>query len=969
MADLRDHTLSQAVERHARERPHARAVSAAEVTLDYAGLNARANRVAAALRVRGACAGERVGVCLPRGVDWIATLLAVLKTGAAYLPLDPGYPAQRLARIAARGRPGLLVTSGDVDSDWRTAYPTLHLERDAAAIEAASAADVANTSAPGDACYIVFTSGSTGEPKGVVVTHANVARLFDDLGAVLGRGPGEVWSQIHSSAFGFSIFEIWGALGSGGELAIAPAAVRGDAREMRNYLRRSGVTILSQTPSAWRSTALSTAFDGAWAETAVRALVLSGEAVRGDDLVAWSRGAGPRPRLLNTYAITETGGNVMLRQYADGDIDAANIGKPLTDVSLHVLDASGLPVAPGGEGELAVSGPGVAQGYLDDEALTAERFLRIAPGTIAYRTGDRVCLRPDGSVEFRGRTDDQVKWRGHRLELGEIETLLRSHPAVAEAAAAVRADAGGEEKLVAYVVAGTDGERSHERPEFWPSLGGYQVYDDFLYELMTSDARRVEAHRVAFERQARGKVVLDVGTGPHALLARLAVAAGARHVHAIELLPDAAAQARAAVAAAGLADRITVLTGDAATVELPEPAEVCAQGIVGNIGSADGIVPVWNSLWPRLARGVIPVPARCTTWIAPVELPASLRDAPAFGPIAARYLRRLFESQRRVFDPRLCVRNLPTSCLLASPALFEDLDFSGPLPVELAGRAGFSAQRDGRFDGFLLWTVVTTIDGVSIDYLAHQQAWLPVFIPLPVDPPDIGRGTRIEADWERRSGADSVCPDYRISAALEQGGSQLRFRCESRHHETVRGGTPLHQRLLAAVDCEPVQRPPLEPGSLRGWLAERLPEPLLPNALILLDALPRTPNGKLDRRALPTPERTWGGHGGAPETALESDLAAIWSEVLGAVALGVQDNFFDLGGDSVAAVRMTTRLQKLLDDGVMLAAVFEAPTIAALSRYLHERHAQAVGRLYGPARSRSGEQRGAGEARRKHGDL
>ncbi|MFO1356635.1 MAG: amino acid adenylation domain-containing protein [Gammaproteobacteria bacterium] len=945
-------SLPRIVERWARERPDAPAVSGIGGSLDYAGLNRRANRIAACLVARGVGQGSLVGLALPRGSDLVAALLGILKAGAAYVPLDPDHPPRRLRRVLGRVAMPLLVTESALLPALGSGLPTLCLDRDVGDIDGASAADPAVPLAAADPCYVMFTSGSTGEPKGVVVTHGNVARLFDHLGPQLGLGAADTWSQLHSCAFGFSVFEIWGALCHGARLALAPAQARADALALRDFLRREGVTVLSQTPSAFRETVLGPVFAGQWPSLAVRLLVLSGEAVQVHDLRRWSAAqASGAPRLVNSYAITETGGNVMLREYAAGDDDARNIGLPLPDVPVHILDAAGVAVPDGEPGELHVGGPGIAAGYLDDAALTASRFIDSGPqaGRL-YRSGDRVRRAADGSLEFLGRMDEQVKWRGHRLELGEIESLLRTHPGVSAAAAAIRADGSGEEKLVAYVVPG-GGAGAAREPEFWPSLGGYQVYDDFLYGLMGSDAVRNAALRTAFERHAADRVVLDLGTGPQALLARMAAQAGARHVYAVELLPAAAEQARAAVAAAGLAGRITVVTGDAATLQLPEAAEVCAQGIIGNIGSADGIAAIWNRVRSQFAAGAVAIPSRCTTLIAPVELPAALRASPRLAPLALDYVRRIFAAEGRAFDLRLCLRNLPPGQLLAPPRVFEDLDFAGALPEAHAGGARFELARAGHFDGFLLWTVVTTTPGCVIDYLEHQHAWLPVFMPLPVDGPALPAGAVIEAGWQWQAGRDGLFPDYQLESRYSIGGRNEHHRYLTRHHETARGGTALHRRLLelpeAAVDR-------VAPGDLRAWLARHLPEPLLPNAWMYLDALPLNTSGKLDRRALPAPaERSWGGQGGAPQTALESDLATLWSEILGVAAVGLQDNFFDLGGDSIAAVRLTTQLQQLLDADVMLAAIFEAPTLAALARYLGERHAAAVSTRYGTVRSRS----------------
>ncbi|MCK6370671.1 MAG: amino acid adenylation domain-containing protein, partial [Gammaproteobacteria bacterium] len=802
-------------------------------------------RVRTRLRALGAAAGSLVGIALPRGAEFVAALVGVLKAGAAYVPLDPEYPAARLRRIIARAGPALLVTTEALAAELAPGIPALCLDRDAAAISAAAADDVPAAIGTEQPCYVMFTSGSTGEPKGVVISHGNVARLFDDLGARLGLCAGDVWSQLHSCAFGFSVFEIWGALTHGARLAVAPAGARSDARLLREFLHAQGVTILSQTPSALRETVLTPAFTGAWPGLAVRALVLSGEAVQPGDLQAWANlHAVHGPRLVNTYAITETGGNVLYREYAPGDCDAANIGRPLGDVEVHLVDAGGRAVADGAAGELYVSSPGLASGYLGDAALTTRRFVALSATVLrAYRTGDRVRRAADGSLEFLGRIDDQVKWRGHRVELGEIEALLRGHPGISAAAAAIRADDAGNEKLVAYVVAGEAGRSgNHGGTEIWPSLGGYQVYDQFLYELMGADEVRMAAFRRAFAQHARDRVVLDLGTGPQALLARLAVEAGARRVYAVEVLPEAAQRARAAVAAAGLDERIIVIDGDARALELPEAPQVCTQGIVGNIGSADGIAPIWNRVRAQLAPGCVPVPARCATLIAAVELPQAVHAAPAFAPLAAGYVQKIFEAEGRVFDLRLCLRNLPAGQVISDSLVFEDLDFTGELPERGTGRGRVSLSRAARFDGFLLWTVVTTTAGVTLDYLAHQQAWLPVFVPLPATGARLAAGTGIDIEWEWAPGADGLMPDYTIRCQYVANGRAQRMTSVTRHHETACGGSDFHRRLLTQG---PGAAQGLAPGELRAWLARHLPEPLLPNAWMYLDALPLNPNGKL----------------------------------------------------------------------------------------------------------------------------
>lgn len=948
-----DRSLPRVVERMARRQPAAPAVSAAGETLSYGRLNQRANQVAAVLQARGVLPGDLVGLALPRRTDLIAGLLGILKAGAAYVPLDPDYPAARLQRIVDGARLQHLVSLGAVASSPSLTVPTLCLDRDAARLAAADAQDPGLVLAAHDLCYVIFTSGSTGRPKGVRVTHGNVWRLFDHLGPQLGLGADDVWSQLHSCGFGFSVFEIWGALTHGAQLVLAPAAARADGALLRSFLREERISILSQTPSAFRATLLGPAFDAAWEELALRLVVLSGEAVRPDDLRGWSqkRGAAP-PRLVNTYAITETGGNLMLREYGEGDFDARNIGHPLPDVRLQILDADGRELPQGEAGELCISGPAVAAGYLDDEALTASRFRLSGGSERRYHSGDLMRMKADGSFEFLGRVDEQLKWHGFRLEPGEIETLLRAHPGVGAAAIAIRRDTTGRERLVAYVM--PTGQAAAPQPvEIWPSLGGYQIYDDFLYDLMGSDARRNTAFRQAFERHADGRVVLDLGTGPQALLARMAAEAGARHVYAVELLPEMAARARAAVAAAGLDERITVISGDAAGLELAEPVELCTQGIIGNIGSADGIAGIWNRVRRLFAKQATAIPASCTTWIAPVELPAALREAPKLAPLAREYAERIFAVEGRRFDLRLCLRGLSPRQLLAPPLLFEELDFSGALPETHAGSGSFRLERDGCFDGFLLWTRVTTTPGIDIDYLEHQHAWLPVFLPLPMDGGRLAAGTQIEASWHWKPGSDGLYPDYTVDAVVNDAHDRERYSCHSPHHGGVEGATALHRRLLASLAASPADT---GPAALRAWLAPHLPEQLLPGAWVYLQALPLSVNGKLDRQALPVPgPGRWGGQGGAPQSALEEALATIWEDVLGVAGIGREDDFFDLGGDSIAAVGLTVRLQQLLDDDVMLAALFEASSIAALAAHLVRQHAAAVKRFS------AGKSRGAGD--------
>ncbi|MEE4186790.1 MAG: amino acid adenylation domain-containing protein [Gammaproteobacteria bacterium] len=432
----------------------AAAVTAQGRTLSYQELDQQANALAARLRQAGVEAGSLVGLCVERTLDLPVGILGILKSGAAYVPLDPGYPAERLAHMLDQAAPVAVVSRSNLHARLPGNAPALV---DCGALSTAPCAAPTVTVTGDDLCYVIFTSGSTGTPKGVMVTHRNVARLFPQLAESIGFSSADVWSQFHSYAFGFSAWEIFGALLSGAHLAIVDEAARADPRELADFLRRSGTTILSQTPSAFRRFLAGAAGD--IGQPPLRLIMLSGEPVAADDLRAWfGQTRSDRPRLLSSYAITETGGQVALREYTSRDVDAGNardLGFPLRDTPVWVLDTDGEPVRPGAVGELCVGGPGLARGYLNDPELTGRRFVtRCLDGTPqrVYMTGDRAQLHADGRLEFAGRSDSQVKLRGYRIELGEIEARLAQHPGVQDCAVVLDQDAAGASRLVAYAV-------------------------------------------------------------------------------------------------------------------------------------------------------------------------------------------------------------------------------------------------------------------------------------------------------------------------------------------------------------------------------------------------------------------------------------------------------------------------------------------------------------------------------------
>jgi amino acid adenylation domain-containing protein len=348
------------------------------------------------------------------------------------------------------------------------------LEAAAAEIAAESAENPASGVLPGSLAYIIYTSGSTGTPKGTLVEHRNVARLFSATDAWFGFGESDVWTLFHSCAFDFSVWELWGALLYGGRVVVVPFDVSRDPAAFHALVRREDVTVLSQTPSAFRQFMRVDAEQGG--ELALRVVVFGGEALEPASLREWVQRRGVEtPRLVNMYGITETTVHVTYRPLGREDVFAGSgspIGVRIPDLRLYVLDPARRPVPIGAPGELYVGGAGVARGYLNRPELTAERFVDdpFAPGRL-YRTGDRVRWMADGTLEYLGRLDEQVKIRGFRIELGEIEVRLAQHPDVREAVVLAREDVPGDRRLVAYVVgaAGADALREHLRqrlPEY-----------------------------------------------------------------------------------------------------------------------------------------------------------------------------------------------------------------------------------------------------------------------------------------------------------------------------------------------------------------------------------------------------------------------------------------------------------------------------------------------------------------------
>ncbi|HBP5327874.1 amino acid adenylation domain-containing protein [Pseudomonas aeruginosa] len=451
--------LHRQIERQAAERPRATAVVYGERALDYGELNLRANRLAHRLIELGVGPDVLVGLAAERSLEMIVGLLAILKAGGAYVPLDPRYPSDRLGYMiedsgirllltqrAARERlplgEGLPCLLLDAEHEW-AGYPESDPQ---------SAVGVDNLA------YVIYTSGSTGKPKGTLLPHGNVLRLFDATRHWFGFSADDAWSLFHSYAFDFSVWEIFGALLHGGRLVIVPHETSRSPEDFLRLLCRERVTVLNQTPSAFKQLMQVACAGQEVPPLALRHVVFGGEALEVQALRPWFERFGDRaPRLVNMYGITETTVHVTYRPLSLADLDggaASPIGEPIPDLSWYLLDAGLNPVPRGCIGELYVGGAGLARGYLNRPELSCTRFVAdpfSTTGGRLYRTGDLARYRCDGVVEYVGRIDHQVKIRGFRIELGEIEARLLAQPGVAEAVVLPH-EGPGATQLVGYVV-------------------------------------------------------------------------------------------------------------------------------------------------------------------------------------------------------------------------------------------------------------------------------------------------------------------------------------------------------------------------------------------------------------------------------------------------------------------------------------------------------------------------------------
>jgi amino acid adenylation domain-containing protein len=451
-------TLVTAFAASVEQYPSHTAVTFEDTNLTFAELEARSNRLAHYLKSKGVCPEMLVGLCLQRSEQLAIAILAILKAGGAYVPIDTSYPRSRIDFLLQDSGISLLVTERSVLSQISPgeSVEIVVLEDISAQLENQSSKSVAVKILPDHPAYVIYTSGSTGKPKGCIVTHGNVIRLLKATEPWFKFNSDDVWTLFHSYAFDFSVWELWGALLYGGKVVVVPYWTSRSPKDFFQLLQDEKVTVLNQTPSAFKQLVQASAKN---TELALRYVIFGGEALELQSLQPWFELYGDeKPRLINMYGITETTVHVTYREITQADISnrSSVIGQPIPDLSFYILDQN-LELSPVGvAGEVYIAGAGVTRGYLHHPRLSAERFIpnpfAFVPGSRLYRTGDLARRLPNGELEYQGRADQQIKIRGFRIETGEIAALLSSYPQIKEAFVTVRTGANGDDRIVAYFV-------------------------------------------------------------------------------------------------------------------------------------------------------------------------------------------------------------------------------------------------------------------------------------------------------------------------------------------------------------------------------------------------------------------------------------------------------------------------------------------------------------------------------------
>jgi natural product biosynthesis luciferase-like monooxygenase protein/amino acid adenylation domain-containing protein len=934
--------IHELFEVQAEKTPQAIAVVSEAGHLSYRELNERANQLGHYLMRRGIGPDSLVGVCVERGLEMLVGLLGVLKAGGAYLPLDPSYPAERLAYMLEDSASAVLLTQ-------RRLLPTLSPQRAASVcldtdwplLDGMSEENPAAATLRGRLAYVIYTSGSTGRPKGVAIEHRTLSNFLAAMALQPGIAPDDTLLAVTSLSFDIAGLELFLPLVTGAKIVCASREAAADPRALSALLRRHGVSMMQATPSTWRMM-----LEQDWSDFPRELKILcGGEALPVDLAQALLNRA---PVIWNMYGPTETTIWSAVEEVTRDQSPPA-IGRPIANTQIYILDGQGRLSPVGVAGELHIGGAGLARGYLNRPELTAEKFIASpfggASGARLYKTGDLARYKPDGRIEYLGRLDHQVKIRGFRIELGEIETALAQHPQVKQCVVVAREDAPGDKRLAAYVVA-------HETSEIVTSA---ELDDQIRFSLFFFGAD-------TYQQEDKYRLYLES--------ARFADQNGfeavwtpERHFHEVgSLYPNPAILS----AALSIATRQVKLRAGSVVLPLHNPIRVAeewsvvdnlSQGRVG-VSIASGWHPRDFALAPQNYAG-----RREAMWSGLEKLRSLWRgETLEFQDGAGK------QSEIRIY-PKPIQAELPIWVTAAgNPETFIEAGKVGAnLLTHLLGQtieevgenirlyreslAEHGYDPKGGQVSLMIHAYVgedyeETLErarGPFISYMRSHLGLLEAFaksLDLPGEKlAEENLDAIVSFAFERYTRTVSLIGTERsclpvVNRMREIGVNELACLIDWMEAEDALAGL----RHLAALR---LQSRKVRPSSrdLCEHIKAMLPDYMTPSSFVFLDSLPLLHNGKIDRHALPEPPAIKfpdGLNHHQLKSPVETELAAIWEDLLHVDGVGVADSFFDLGGHSLLAMQMITVIRRRFAIDFELKLLFTSPTLGALAERIEE---------------------------------
>lgn len=890
IAYQRDVCPHQLFEERARETPEKVAVVCEDNEITYGELNARANQLARYLRLRGVGPETLCGISVERSIEMILSVLAVFKTGGAYVAFDPAYPKERLDFMLRDAKPQLLITQKPLLNMLpENQSEVVLLDEDWSEIAKQDSENLQNTARPENLAYVIYTSGSTGNPKGVMITHGNLAHYAQSLPDSLGISSSDSYLHTASISFSSSVRQLMIPLARGASIIVATSEQIRNPLALFELIRAARATVLDLVPSFWRNclyvlNSLPSADLRALMDNHVRLALSASEPLPADIPRELKAKFKPEVKLINMLGQTETTGIVAVYPIQNPSNQPAGIvpaGRPIGNTKIYLLDKKMRPVPFGATGEIYVGGAGVGRGYLNQPDLTAERFVNDAfavagSNSKLYKTGDFGRYTETGQIEFLGRIDNQVKIRGHRVELGAIEASLRLHEAVHEAVVAVKTDAQNEPKLVAYVVpkianAPTISGRERYRLPNRMFIAQQNKHEtDFFYQQIFKDQTNFKYGIKLHD----GACVLDVGANIGFFTMFVQSVWQNVKVFAFEPIPAIFET---------LKNNVTLYGKDTKLFRcgLAEESKEVVFTYYPNSSTQSG-----RYADEQEERDVL------RTIIGNVK---SENDSE----LSEQYFDRLVEN--RIHGEKV-VCPLKTLSQIIRENNLEQID-------------------------------LLKIDAEKSEY-------------------DVLRGIE-KGDWQKIRQITIEAHDKdgqlkKITDLLEENGFTVYAEDDAYIKDSGLYNVYATREPQNIVSPEKSGAPYAIPvfdeeilnaGELRQFLKDKLPEYYLPANIVFLENLPLSPNGKVDREALPAPEETRSTvEKGfvAPQDELQVRLTKIWEKLLGVHPIGIHDNFFELGGHSLLAVRLFAQIEKLFGKNLPLATLFEAPTIEQIAALLRQ---------------------------------